>query len=543
MRKKEVRRKVLIGLLTAAMINGTFATPSFVANAQTADKAEMETASEADFASNRVIVSVKEGTDMKAVKDSVDVKSVKLLDNGKTPGEKSTGYKIYQFTLKEKDKQNVLDSAEALKDVKGVSCAEPDYIIRVDGEKGKEVNDPLFEQQTNLNQVKAPVCWNVTTGKDVVVGVIDTGIDYTHPDLADNMWKNPGEIADDGIDNDGNGYIDDVYGYNFADGNNDPMDTQFHGSHVAGIIGASANNGIGVAGIAPNVKLAAIKFIGDSGIGYLKDAISAVRYARIMHMPITNNSWGIGEGVRDLYLEVAGSGLFVAAAGNSGENNDVSEHVPASWKLDNIISVANVDSEGKLWNTSNWGPTSVDIAAPGVSVVSTYNIVEGKKAYGPATGTSMAAPHVTGAAALILSLHPEYTTAQLKEAILNSADKTQELNGKVLTGGILNVAKALGNVTTYQGVDYKDVFDYDTYRCSFQDVYYVHGTSPIEALDHFVNVGMKEGRPGNDTFYPRSYAKRYPELEQQFGTDWSKYYLHYMNIGKAEGRDGSLMSE
>ena len=289
-----------------------------------------------------------------------------------------------------------------------------------------------------MANIKAPGAWGATTGKpELVVAIIDTGIDYTHPDLAANIWTNPGETAGDGKDNDGNGYVDDVHGYDFANNDGDPMDDHFHGTHTAGTVGAVGNNGVGVAGVNWQVKLMALKFLGASGSGSVSGAVSALEYAVKMQVRLSNNSWGGGGYSQALYDAIKNSQVighvFVAAAGNSGVNSDLQPAYPASYDLDNIISVAAIDSSDNLASFSNRGVVTVDLAAPGVSVLST--VLGG--GYASYNGTSMATPHVTGAAALALGLHPDWDYARLKHQILATTRPVPALAGRVLTGGVL----------------------------------------------------------------------------------------------------------
>ncbi|MCC9609444.1 S8 family serine peptidase [Blastopirellula sp. JC732] len=298
--------------------------------------------------------------------------------------------------------------------------------------------------------IDAPEAWEITTGNpNVVIAVIDTGVDYTHPDLINNMWVNPGEIAGDGIDNDGNGFVDDVYGYDFLNNDGDPMDDNMHGTHVAGTIAAEGDNGRGVIGVASSASIMALKFLSASGSGSTADAVRALNYATMMkklygvNVVATNNSWGGGEYSSALYNAIKASGdeniLFVAAAGNNGTNNDVTPQYPANYGLDNVISVAATDANDQLASFSNYGANSVDIAAPGVGIVST--ITRGR--YLSLSGTSMAAPHVSGVIALAYSVNPSATMDQIKAAILGGADDVASLQGKVSTGGRLN---ALGTL-------------------------------------------------------------------------------------------------
>src|SRR5439155_9028487 len=288
------------------------------------------------------------------------------------------------------------------------------------------------------------------------VAVIDTGIRYTHEDLASNMWRNPGETgldangndkATNGIDDDGDGYVDDVYGINAITGSGDPGDDYFHGTHCAGTIGGVGNNGVGVAGVAWHVKLMACKFISSEGWGYISDAIECIDYARHKGARIMSNSWGSWGGytqaLRDAIAAARDAGIiFVAAAGNNyGNDNDVSPFYPASYDLDNIVAVAATDSADGLADFSNFGRTSVDLGAPGVGIYSCLNYSD--SAYGYCSGTSMATPHVAGAFALLKAQFPTKTYAELIRRMFDTVDPLPALNDRSVTGGRLNLAKAL----------------------------------------------------------------------------------------------------
>lgn len=288
---------------------------------------------------------------------------------------------------------------------------------------------------------------------DVYIGIIDEGLMYFHEDLVGNVWTNPFDPVD-GIDNDGNGFIDDTHGYDFQSNDNSVYDGSGddHGTHVSGTVAAKGGNGTGVAGVCWNgVKLISAKFLGRAG-GTTADAIKAVDYITDLktrhglNIVATNNSWGGGgysAGLLDA-IERANTAniLFIAAAGNSSTNIDVTPSYPASYPNSNIIAVAAIDSNGNLASWSNYGPTSVDIGAPGVGIWSTVPKKNNRSAYSSYSGTSMATPHVTGAAALYAAAHPGNTAAQIKAAILGTVVGTPSLSGKTGTGGRLNVCSS-----------------------------------------------------------------------------------------------------
>jgi len=298
-----------------------------------------------------------------------------------------------------------------------VSSCSPNYRLTV---SDVSVSDPLMSSLWGFGGeagIDAPGAWNISTGSsDVVVAIIDTGVDYTHPDLNPNIWVNPMEIPGNDIDDDANGYVDDVHGANTAMGAahpGDPFDDNEHGTHVAGTIGAVGNNGVGVVGINHAVKIMALKFMDAKGGGRLSDAILAIDYMidqkvnQGVNVRVANNSWGGGGYSAALQAAIErarGAGIvFVAAAGNSGQDNDLFPSYPSSYEVDNVVSVAATGQDQRLATFSNRGAESVDIAAPGVEIVST---LPGNN-YGQLSGTSMAAPHVTGALALLFSIEPD----------------------------------------------------------------------------------------------------------------------------------------
>lgn len=333
------------------------------------------------------------------------------------------------------------------------SCS-PDYVVKASAVPNDSYMPQLWGMNNGPGGMNAVSAWDVGTGaSSVVVAVVDTGIDYTHPDLATNIWVNTGEVAGNGIDDDGNGYIDDIHGYNAAANSGDPYDNNGHGTHVAGTIGARGNNGVGVAGTNWQVKVMGLKFLNANGSGTLSDAIEALEYVitmkqRGVNIRVANNSWGGGGFSQPLYnviAEARAAGIvFVAAAGNEGNDNDAQPSYPASYDLDNVVSVAALDSSGNLAGFSNYGATEVDIAAPGVAILST---VPGG-AYQSLSGTSMASPHVAGALALLAAVDPALTYQELITRLYDSGAGMTTLQGLVRTSRRVELNRMLRNLTT-----------------------------------------------------------------------------------------------
>lgn len=341
----------------------------------------------------------------------------------------------------------------------GVEYAEPNYYYYHDAVS----NDPLYtngslwgmygDGTSPANQYgsQAGEAWAAghTGSNTVYVGVIDEGAQWAHEDLAGQIWTNQFDPVD-GIDNDGNGYKDDIRGWDFNRNDNSTYDgtTDDHGTHVSGTIGAIGGNAKGVVGVCWNIKIISLKFLGGGG-GTTANAIKAVDYATDLktrhglNLVATNNSWGGGgfsQGLKDAIDRAnAANILFVAAAGNNGTNNDATPSYPASYTSANIIAVAALTSSGALASYSQYGATSVDLGAPGSGVYSTLPNNAGNK-YGSYSGTSMATPHVTGGVALYASTHPGSSAATIKSAILGSTVATASLSGKCVSGGRLNVS-------------------------------------------------------------------------------------------------------
>lgn len=300
--------------------------------------------------------------------------------------------------------------------------------------------------------IGATVAWEETTGsKNVIVGIIDSGMDYNHPDLKDNVWSNPGETGIDangndkrsnGIDDDANGFVDDYHGWDFSNNDNDPMDDNGHGTHVAGTIGGVGNNENGVVGVNWNVSMVPIKVFSGAGSTTTDILVKGVDYATKLGVFVSNNSWGGGAYSDAIFSAIKSASdkniLFIAAAGNDSDNNDVGDHYPCNYDLPNIISVAAINRKDQVSAFSNYGSATVDVAAPGEDIYSTLP----NGAYGFKSGTSMATPHVTGAIALIRSRYPDIKPFEVKDKLLASAVKTSALNDRVIFGRI-NVGNSM----------------------------------------------------------------------------------------------------
>ena len=294
--------------------------------------------------------------------------------------------------------------------------------------------------------IGAVAAWDLSTGStNVIVAVVDTGIRYTHRDLAAQMWHNPGETAGNRIDDDADGFLDDVFGVNMITRSGDPMDDNDHGSHVSGTIGAAANDGQPMVGVAWKVRLMGCKFLASDGFGSSDDAMLCIDYAVAHGAKVINASWGGGPFERALLDTLTAARrkgvLFVAAAGNDFNDNDRTPFYPACYRLDNVIAVAAIDRADRLASFSNFGATTVHLAAPGVDIYSCLSSFD--SAYEAFSGTSMAAPHVAGVAALILGRFPNASVSELRERLLSTVVRIPTLEGKTTTGGRLNAYRAL----------------------------------------------------------------------------------------------------
>jgi subtilisin family serine protease len=364
------------------------------------------------------------------------------------------------FLLKSNQKSTsaLVNELESLSEV---FYAEPNYLYSINGFESSAPVDPMYGKlwglkNTGANEpdkngnisttpgvanadIGAEKAWSITRGsKKVVVAVIDTGIDYNHPDLKNNMWVNEKEIPGNGIDDDGNGYIDDIHGWNAEKDNGNPMDGNAHGTHCAGTIGAEHNNDNGVAGVMSDVRLMAVKFLSDSGSGSLADAVEAIDYATKMNVDIMSNSWGGGGYSQTLFDSITAAKnkgiVFVAAAGNDNSNNDSRPSYPAGYQVDNVISVASHTAQDTVSSFSNFGKRSVHVAAPGSNILST---TPGDK-YKVFSGTSMATPHVSGVIGLLIAETGRMPVLDIRERLMATTVPVATYRKTTAAGGRVN---------------------------------------------------------------------------------------------------------
>jgi subtilisin family serine protease len=348
-----------------------------------------------------------------------------------------------------------------------VKYAEPDYVMHTTSTP----NDPSYGLEWGLNNtgqtvngdpgtagsdIRAPRAWDFFTGDpNFVIADIDTGLQLNHPDFAGNVWVNPGEIPGNGIDDDGDGFIDDVNGWNFYTPNNDPSDQNGHGTHTAGTIGARGNNGIGVTGVNWQCKIMPIRAFSPGGNGTASICASCIQFAALKNVKVSSNSWGSStfnvQSLHDAIANAASIGhIFVCAAGNFSQNDDTAGFYPASWSLDNMIVVAATTNEDLRASFSSYGPNTVHLGAPGNNVYSTWF----GSSYQYDSGTSMATPHVAGAVALVWGANPGFTYQQVKYRILSTVRPSASMAGLTVTGGILNLAEAIHPGSTQAGTPY-----------------------------------------------------------------------------------------
>jgi len=430
------------------------------------------TSSDSTNKSNNLIVKFKSGAKNSSMAHK-DVGATVLKDYNK-------GMQLVKIP----DNISLSDALTKYRQNKDVIYAEPNYTYKED----TIPNDIYYGKLWGLEKINASPAWDITTGShSVIIALIDSGINSLHPDLIGKIWINTGEIPGNGIDDDKNGYIDDVNGWNFLSNSSNITDTNGHGTHVAGIIAAAGNNNLGVTGVMWDVQIMVLKFLDKEGNGYLEDAISAINYASKMGASIISNSWGgsaYSQALKDA-IDVSPA-LVVCAAGNeiSGSDNDIYPTYPASFSNSNIISVAATDMNDYISYFSNFGENSVDVAAPGEDI---YSTISGS--YGYLSGTSMATPYVSGLAGLIKSLRPDLANLQIKNTILNNVDFVSSLTGKVLTSGRINAYKALTNIIldpkiptaapSVKGGNYYQPISINLTTNDFSEIYYtLDGQTP-----------------------------------------------------------------
>ncbi|ALW86998.1 peptidase S8 [Hymenobacter sedentarius] len=450
--------------LMAAALFSAFALASCEKNVESPASTVSTVTSSADaygqpgvnYVANEVLVKFKAGTSATARAAALSRVNGQVAETILTKAMQRAGEKEALLLVR-----TPLAAAEAIGRLRGeeVEYAEPNYIYTHSAATNDTyvANGSLWGMDGNVYGSQASTAWAAghTGSASVVLGVIDEGIQFDHPDLTGQVWTNPFDPAD-GVDNDNNGYIDDIHGWDFDGNNNSIYDggtnggVDDHGTHVSGTIGAKANNGQGVAGMNWSTTLISCKFLGRRG-GTTANAVKAVDYLNdlktrhSMNIVASNNSWGGGGFSQALYDAVNRANtqniLFVAAAGNGGsdgvgDDNDAVASYPSNMDLPNVIAVAAITSGGAKSSFSNYGATTVDLGAPGSGIWSStaYSIYESYN------GTSMATPHVTGAVALYASTHPGSSAATIKNAILSSTTPTPSLTGKCVTGGRLNVS-------------------------------------------------------------------------------------------------------
>ena len=471
-------KKMLLGLSTLALATGVSAT-------------------EAKHVPGEIVVKFKAGK-------SKNFLSAKTLSSLGIQGQRDIKLSYDTLSvLKVSEDKSMASVIASLKNNPNVEFAEPNYIYSVNPIKEHNVvskkllkspftdftaatpDDPSFGKlwglrNTGSNEpngsagvegadVNALKAWDITKGSRAVrIAVIDTGVDYTHPDLKANMWVNTKEIAGNGIDDDGNGFIDDVYGYDFANNDSNPMDGNGHGTHCSGTIGAVHDNKIGVSGVMSDVQIMAVKFLGDDGSGSLEGAIKAIDYATMMNVDLMSNSWGGGgrsEALLDAIKRASDKGIiFTAAAGNSSSNNDSSPSYPASYDVPNMVAVAATTAQNGLASFSSYGRNSVHIAAPGHNILSTVN----GGGYDVYSGTSMATPHVSGVLGLLLAKEGRMPHSVMRERLTMTSVPVTALRGKTQTAGRIDAYNLLTDVRPERSGPKNDAWKRQTLESSLE---------------------------------------------------------------------------
>lgn len=434
---------------------------------------------EAEFVPGELIVKLKSGQSVDSLiqkRNDIVLKQTIKLSYGNL------------FLIESTNKSTNLKPLIAnLENMAEVEFAEPNYIYRAIGVQEKfnfsAPNDPRFQDLWGLNNtganepggtsrgvegadVSAFKAWEVTKGsKAVKIAVIDTGIDYNHPDLTANIWINEAEAnGQAGVDDDGNGFVDDIHGYDFANDDADPRDGHGHGTHCAGTIGAVHDNEVGVAGVMADVQLVAVKFLADSGSGTSANAVRAIDYATSLDVDLMSNSWGGGgasEAMKEAIERAAEKGIiFTAAAGNSATDNDVRPHYPSNYDVENVVSVAAHTAQDNLASFSCYGAKTVHIAAPGHKILSTVK----NGGYDVYSGTSMATPHVSGALGLLVAHEGRLPHAEMRERLMATSEPIRSYRRKTISGGRLNAYNLVTNTRPNRGEP--DPSKWETYTLS-----------------------------------------------------------------------------
>lgn len=400
------------------------------------ERAALKALVQADHVSGEVLVKFKDDVNLSL--QSAQDHELEVLESYQIPSRTTSTLQNSTILRVKTDEADMAQTLERLYLDERVETAFPNFRYETQG-----LPNDLQSDLWALPQISAPIAWQQSVGyRGPLIAVVDTGVDTQHPDLGANIWNNPNEVAD-GLDNDGNGVVDDIHGYNAVDHNSDLTDSNGHGTHVSGTIGAIGDNAEGVVGVNWQAQMMGVKIFGENGTT-ADAAIKGLLYAENMGARLTTNSWGGGP-YSSLLKEVLGStqAFHIAAAGNRGKNNDVKGFYPASHDVPNLLSVAATDQRDQLASFSNYGERTVDVAAPGVDIFST--LPDGQ--YGALSGTSMATPHVTGAAALALSIYPDMNNEELKTRLTWGVDHTPNLLGKTVSAGRLNMAKVIEHDT------------------------------------------------------------------------------------------------
>ena len=408
---------------------------------------QVKQSTEAEYVQGEVIVKLKDGfTDGVGIFSDLSLELIEEVKSGERP----------LYHLKTNDKSSVKMIIQRLEKNPMVEYAEPNFIYRTHstddprlsdlwGLNNTGSNDPSRRPGVEGADIDAFKAWELERGNSgIKVAVIDTGIDYNHPDLKDNIWTNEAELnGEEGVDDDGNGFVDDIHGWDFAYGDNDPMDGHSHGTHCAGTIGAVHNNGIGVAGVMAEVSMVAVKFLTDRGSGSTINAIKAIDYASGLDVDIMSNSWGGGgfsQALKESIERASAKGIvFTAAAGNSSTNNDQRPHYPSNYQVPNVVSVASHTAQDTLSNFSCYGRRTVHVAAPGSKILSTVK----NGGYSVFSGTSMATPHVSGAIGLLIAKEGRLDHVALRERVMATSTPIQSYRRKTIGGGRLNAYNLL----------------------------------------------------------------------------------------------------